>query len=297
MKSTLSHLPPAKQKELKLITQTIRNSCDDIEKIILFGSYARGNYKEKKDLAEVRKSGHISDYDILVVTGEAITALNNSLWHDIAEKCRNLKLSADPRILTHDIEELNNKLSVGQYFYSDIKKEGIVIFNAGNFDFADRRKLSEEELQKFRKEYFEHWFGMAEGFFEHFEISFAKIDSNKHTIANGLAAFHLHQSAEHAYKTIFLVFTLYNPNEHFLAILSKECEEHIPELKQLFPKITEAEKERFKLLEYAYIGGRYDPKYRISKEDLELLAIDVRKLLGITKRVCEERIGWFNHAK
>ena len=284
VKNSLKHLPQLKQDELEKIITTICNNCSDVEKIILFGSYARGDYKEKKDLAEDRKSGHVSDYDILVVTKEAITALDTNLWHEIGEKCRNLKLSADPRILTHDIEELNNKLSVGQYFYSDIKKEGIVIFNAGNFDFADRRKLSDEEIKKFQKEYFEHWFGRAESFFIDFGHGFDRGDYGK-------AAFELHQSAEHAYKTLLLVFTLYNPNEHFLAILGKECEQYFPELRDLFSRETEAEKERFKLLEYAYIGGRYDPKYRISKEDLELLAIEVKKLLEITKRVCERKIN------
>ncbi len=291
MIKTIEFLPKLKQNELEKIVVTIRANCEDVEKIILFGSYARGNYKEKKDLAEDRKSGHVSDYDILVVTSKALTALDTNLWHEIGEKCRNLKLSADPRILTHDIEELNNKLSVGQYFYSDIKEEGIVIFDAGNFDFADRRNLSDDEIKKFRTEYFEHWFGLAEGFFELFEFSFAKIDTNKHTPSNGLAAFNLHQAAEHAYKTILLVFTLYNPNDHFLANLNAECEQYFPELKNLFIRETEEQKERFKLLEYAYIGGRYDPKYRISKEDLEVLAEDVKKLLGITKKICRSKIN------
>jgi HEPN domain-containing protein/predicted nucleotidyltransferase len=281
--SNSSHLPSSKQKELELIVKIICENCSDIEKIILFGSYARGDYKEKKDLAEDRKSGHVSDYDILVVTREAITALDTNLWHEIGEKCRNLKLSADPRILTHDIEELNNKLSVGQYFYSDIKKEGIVIFDAKNFDFADRRKLSDEEIKKFQKEYFEHWFDKAEDFWDKFNLMFEKKKYSS-------AAFDLHQSAEHAYKTLLLVFTLYNPNEHFLAILGKECEQYFPDLRNLFLRESEEEKERFKLLEYAYIGGRYDPKYRISKEDLEILASDVKELLEVTKRVCEEKI-------
>ncbi len=288
MRKTIEHLPKLKQDELAKIIATIRQSCTDVEKIILFGSYARGDYKEKKDLAENRKSGHVSDYDILVVTKDAITALDTNLWHEIGEKCRNLKLSADPRILTHDIEELNNKLSVGQYFYSDIKEEGIVIFDAGNFDFADRRNLSDDEIQKFRTEYFNHWFKKSKMFFENFESNFKKSESDPDYLTT--AAFELHQSAEHAYKTILLVFTLYNPNEHFLAILGAECEQYFPELRSLFIRENEEQKDRFKLLEYAYIGGRYDPKYKISKEDLEVLAEDVRNLLEITKKICEEKI-------
>ena len=55
---------------------------------------------------------------------------------------------------------------MGQYFYSDIKEEGIINFDAGNFDFADRRKLSDKEINKFRTEYFEHWFKRSEIFLE-----------------------------------------------------------------------------------------------------------------------------------
>ena len=68
-----------------------------------------------------------------------------------------------------------------------------------------------------------------------------------------------------------------------------ECKKHCAELKDLFPKQTEEQKERFKLLEYAYIGGRYDPKFKITKEDLEELEKEVRKLMEITKRVCGEK--------
>ncbi len=290
MNNSLKHLPQRKHDELAKIISTIRDNCQTIEKIILFGSYARGDYKEKKDLADNRKSGHVSDYDILVVTRDAITALDTNLWHEIGEKCRNLNLSADPRILTHDIEELNNKLSVGQYFYSDIKEEGIVIFDAGNFEFVDRRNLSDEEMRKLRTEYFEHWFGRARGFLKTYEFNLNNAIGDEENLFTSLAAFNLHQSAESGYKTILLVFTLYNPNEHFLANLGKECEQYFPDLRDLFSRETEKQKERFKLLEYAYIGGRYDPKYRISKEDLEVLAEDVKKLLAITKRVCEQKI-------
>jgi predicted nucleotidyltransferase len=284
MKKSIKYLPDHKQQEINKIITTICTNCLDVEKIILFGSYARGDYKEKKDLNPHQKSGHVSDYDILVITKDVITALNTNLWHEIGEKCRDLKLSADPRILTHDIAELNNKLSVGQYFYSDIIKEGIIIFDTNNFNFADRRNLNKNEIKKFQSDYFEHWYKRAESFFIDFEHGFFRNDYPK-------AAFELHQSAEHAYKTILLVFTLYNPNEHFLAILGQKSNEYSQQLANLFPKNTEIEKERFKLLEYAYIGGRYDPKYRISKEDLEILAQDVKKLLAITREICTKKIN------
>ena len=48
MKNSLKHLPVLKQDEIKKIISTIRDNCKDVEKAILFGSYARGDYKEKK---------------------------------------------------------------------------------------------------------------------------------------------------------------------------------------------------------------------------------------------------------
>jgi HEPN domain-containing protein len=51
-----------------------------------------------------------------------------------------------------------------------------------------------------------------------------------------LAAFHLHQAAEHAYKTTLLVFTNYNPQEHYLGILGRMISKYHSELTNLFPK-------------------------------------------------------------
>jgi len=42
-----------------------------------------------------------------------------------------------------------------------------------------------------------------------------------------------------------------------------------------------------------YIGARYDPNYQISLYDLEKLAVDVKKLLELSKKLCEERIKNF----
>ena len=79
---------------LNAIVSAINEHCSDVEKIMLFGSYARGNYKEEKDLKENRKSGHVSDYDILVVTKTKEIALNRTLWNNIKNKLKKLELSA-----------------------------------------------------------------------------------------------------------------------------------------------------------------------------------------------------------
>lgn len=293
MKTSLGHLPKLKQNELQKICAVIRENCADVEKIILFGSYARGNFKEEKDLDPAKKSGHVSDYDILVVTEKKDVALNVSLWNRISDECKKLNLSASPKILTHDIEALNIKLAEAQYFFSDVKKDGIIIFNSGKFELAEERNLTPKEKQRIAQEHFDYWFQRAEKFLKHFEIDFAELKNNSNDADYGVTAFHLHQAAESSYKTVLLVFSNYSPREHFLEFLGTKAEQYSGLLKNIFSKISKEDEERFKLLEYAYIGGRYDPTYRISKEDLEKLEKDVKKLLELTKRVCEEKIGSF----
>lgn len=283
MKKNLDHLPDLKRKEILSVVSTIRDNCDDVEMIILFGSYARGDYKVKDDLSADRKSGHVSDYDILVVTKHKETIENSGLWDGLTEKSNRLKLSTHTRLIAHDIQELNIKLAEGQYFFSDVKKEGCKLFDSGNFKLAEARELLPEEKQRIARDYFDHWYKRAKGAYSIHEKSL-EIDEDH------WAAFHLHQVAESCFKAVMLVFTNYNPNEHWLAVLSKMVIKLDESFSNIFPLDTEEDKDRFSLLDYAYIGARYDPKYRISKNDIQLLAKSVRRLLEHTDKVCKQRI-------
>jgi len=286
MKITRQQLPEQKKAELQCIVSVIRERCDDIEMILLFGSYARGDYKVESDLESGRRSGHVSDYDILVVTGSKDTVDNVALWEDITAGCNSHKFSAHVRIIVHDIQDLNIKLAEGQYFFTDIKKEGIVLFDSGNVTLAEKRDLSPEEQKRIAQDYFGHWFDRANDFFQSY------LDNLKGDRLN-VAAFDLHQAVEACYKTVILVFTNYNPNEHWLAALSNLVIEQDKAFEGLFPNKTSEEKDRLLLLDYAYIGARYDPKYRISKSDLEILAVSVKKLLELTEATCVKKIAAF----
>ncbi len=70
MKTTLSHLPKTQTRRiLKALTQIILEKVPT-EMIILFGSYARGDWVE--DYQE--KYEYVSDFDILIVTKDRHTA-------------------------------------------------------------------------------------------------------------------------------------------------------------------------------------------------------------------------------
>jgi HEPN domain-containing protein/predicted nucleotidyltransferase len=286
MKNSITFLPALKQEELKKITNLITKNSEDVEKIILYGSYARNDYREEQDLKPDRKSGHVSDYDILIITGKKRLALDTAFWRNISKDLQELNSSASPRILTIDIEAINIKLAEAQYFYYDIKREGIMLFDAGKFELAEERNLSTVERKRIAQDHFDEWFDNAETFFFQYENAF-RIGKYKN------AAFQMHQAAESAYKSVLLVFSNHCPCEHFLEFLGEHAEKYHKLMANIFSKVSKEDEVRFKLLEYAYIGGRYDPEYKITQDDLEILATDVKKLLELTKEVCEEKIDGF----
>ena len=57
------------------------------------------------------------------------------------------------------------------------------------------------------------------------------------------------------------------------------------------PGATPEDEARFKLLKATYVDARYSMKYRISREDLEILAGHVRELRARTERACREHIA------
>ncbi|MFA6717267.1 MAG: HEPN domain-containing protein [Victivallales bacterium] len=284
MKNSLEHLPEHKREELERAVSVIREMCDDVELIILFGSHARGNYKDEEDLAPDRKSGAVSDYDILVVCRLNATAIHHSLWHCISEHCNGLSTLMPFRIIVHDIKFVKKRLKERHFFYGDIVKEGCLLYDSGRYKLNIGKKLTPEQQIEIAKEHFEHWFEKANDFYEHFEFGFQKKKYNT-------AAFQLHQAAESAYKAIELVFTNYIPHGHFLGAADRRIREVIPDLQDIFPCKNQADKERFDVFEYAYIGARYDKDFKISKKDLEYFAGRVKLLLEITEKRCTEKIA------
>ena len=287
MKNSLEHLPKHKIEELERAVSVIREMCDDVEMIILFGSHARGTYRDEEDLAPDRKSGAVSDYDILVVCRLNATSIHYSLWRSISDHCNGLSTLMPFRLIVHDIKFIKKRLKEAHFFYSDIVKEGCMLYDSGKYQLNISKELTPEQKIEIAKEHFEQWFDSAKTFYENYEYNIGK--ENKRKYLNN-AAFQLHQAAEASYNALELVLTNYVPKGHFLGSSDRRIREVYPEMEVIFPCETEAAQERFDLFEYAYIGARYDKDFKISKEDLEYFAGRVKLLLEITEKICKEKI-------
>jgi len=153
-------LPEHKQKQLREITGIIVKAVDS-EKVILFGSHATGRWVEHRYTEGGITYEYISDYDILVITKSGESRKDYEVQDLIENRCF---YRTSVTVITHDIDFVNKMLSEGQYFFTDIEKEGILLHDAGNTPLADRKPLSPAEAKAIVQNYFDQWLSPAKEF-------------------------------------------------------------------------------------------------------------------------------------
>jgi uncharacterized protein len=260
--------------------------------VILFGSHARGDWVEECYEQNGRIYEYSSDYDILVITETYTVADKLSLWSRVERQVREPEISKTwTTLIAHDIEYVNRRLSKSAYFFADIKKEGICLYSTGKHRLATLKEPDPRERLGSAKVEFEKWFKTAEMFMSGYGHYLSRGIEDKDFLR--LAAFELHQAAENFYHALLLVFTGYKPKLHDLEKLGRLTGGFGKELLTIFPSATEQERNRFQLLKKAYTEARYEPSYRIEKEDLDYLSGRVRKLQEAVKLLCEQRIAGY----
>jgi predicted nucleotidyltransferase/HEPN domain-containing protein len=296
MKTGLEHLPEGKRRELEFVVQVIREGfawavarrtmprlrAAKLLKIILFGSYARGDWVEDP------VGRYFSDFDLLVVVNSDELTDVAEFWAKTEEKLLE-ELSAGENLRTpvsiiyHSLDDVNEKLRLGRYFFMDILREGILLFQELEHPFAEPQPLSAEEALSETNDYFEEWFESA---------AKAKKGAEFYVTEGDLkdAAFLYHQTVERLYHCHLLVRTLYSPKTHNLNRLRQLSEEMEPHLKAVWPRETKFERRCFELLREAYVKARYSREYRITSEELEWLGGRVELLQKLVREACERRI-------
>jgi HEPN domain-containing protein/predicted nucleotidyltransferase len=286
MKDSLSHLPQRKRGELARIVSIIRRTVPQAEIIILFGSYARGDAVEDVTVDGRTTYEYSSDFDILVLIKSKALADNLDLWYALEEEAGKLPVETPVKIIAHEINFVNGKLKKGQYFFSDIKKEGIILYDSKNCQLAEAKELTPKERLGQAKADFKQWFEKANYFYKHSEYSMKDGDYTE-------AAFMLHQAAECFYGTVLLVYTNYKPKTHDLDTLRRLAANHDPAFFTAFPLRTKQERDRFDLLRQAYVGARYHDDYKITPQELKYLSRCIELLRNQTEASCSTKMESF----
>lgn len=293
MNRSLDHLPSLKRAELLRVVDVLKASFAEamftkradrlrngrILKIILYGSYARGDWVHDP------VGRYFSDFDILVVVDHEDLADSEiwdaALWRTTPGVSR---LRTPVSFIVHSLDDVNHQLERGRSFFADILREGIVLHDTPGVKFVKPGELSPKVALAEAEEHFAEWFLSAAGFRK---VARFCVDEGEPK----LAAFNLHQATEHLYHCVLLVLTFYSPKSHNLVFLRRRCEPMDNRLQEAFPHGTKFERRCFELLRAAYVKARYSKHYKITDEELAWLTGRIEVLSGQVKIICEERIA------
>jgi len=290
MKNSLDHLPASRQQNLAHIVAVLRDELEQITgfangrkkhskilKIILFGSHATGQWVN--DPAH----GYVSDYDILVILNRSELVEEYKIWNSAEDRIA-LQVRQPLNILVHTLSEVNDALAKGQYFFTDIKREGIVLYETDARELAEAGNSSAEEYKVIAQKHYGQWFDSASSFLVTFQSVFDRGDYKQ-------AAFLLHQATERFYACLLLVLTNYKPNTHNLKQLNAMAISQNEHIAEIFPQDSKINRRRFQLLKQAYVDARYSEHYEITQEELVWCAERVQLLQQLTEKLCKEKIN------
>lgn len=286
MKRSIAHLPKRKQDDLYFLVKKVVERLPQTTMIILYGSYARGSYVDYDERVEFGiPTSYMSDYDILVVTDGITDKEAGQKLDNVDELYYKYPESQTPvEFINDDISKLNRDLSEGRYFYTELKREGILLYDSGKHKLARRRKLHYDEIKQQAEEYYNEKLKRAN---EYFDIAAYCYDKEKYH----LASFNLHQTCENLFYAVRLTYTLRNSKQHNLAKLLSSVRKYSPEFSKIFPNETKEEKRLFKLLKSAYVEARYNSEFKVTKEDIDTLRKRVTLLFDLIERICYEQIN------
>jgi uncharacterized protein len=297
MRTDLDHLPRAKQRELDHVVQVLfeefsaaqenakgRRTRGRIVKIVLYGSHARGGYVDEPHTAK----GYVSDFDLLVIVNQKELTDRAAHWTKADERLIEEKLAGRLRtpvnFVVHSLQQVNDALAHGRFFFMDIARDGIALFEADDKPLGEPKPKTPDASLMMAKEYFEEWMPSAEQF----------LVQGKEAAERGWgkkAAFELHQAAERLYHCVLLVCTFYTPHNHNLAFLRTQAERLDLRLVDAWPRTTRKERATFEKLKEAYVKARYSKHYRISPDELAWLGERVEALGQIVHVICSEQIA------
>ena len=176
MKKSLAHLPLNKKQELKRLKSIILKTVPTTEFIILFGSYARGNWVDDKYMENGIFYEYKSDFDILAITKDKESAGKEGPWMKIEHEYYGIFPDRTPiDIISHYIQKVNCRLKERQYFFTDIKKEGILLYNSGNFTLERACKIDPQRRLEITLDDFDQCFINAINLFKGFAYTYLLI--------------------------------------------------------------------------------------------------------------------------
>lgn len=298
MRTDLDHLPAKKRRELDRVIQILFEEFEDargkpdgdrklgrILKIILYGSYARGGWVDEPHTAK----GYQSDFDLLVIVNQKELTDRVDYWeraeeHLNRERAISGHLKTPVNFIVHSLQDVNDGLAHGRYFFMDIARDGIVLYASDETELLTPKPKTSREALELAQEYYDYWFSLAVSSQKTFRFCLSQNEVRD-------AAFNLHQACERLYHCVLLVMTFYTPHVHNLNFLRTQAERVSGRLVAAWPRTSRQDRSRFEKLKDAYVKARFSKHYRITEGELTWLADRIEELGKVVEEVCQARLG------
>lgn len=233
--------------------------------------------------------GYKSDFDLLIIVNHKDLTDRVKYWSRLDDRLMREygisgTLKTPVNFIVHTLGEVNDGLAHGRYFFMDVARDGIALYEADDTELHSPKPKTPEQALAMAREYFEEWYPSAAALKEGADFYISR-DRLKE------AAFSLHQAAERLYHCVLLVVTFYTPHVHNLGFLRTQAERIDRRLAYVWPSDNRTQRAMFEKLKEAYVKARYSRHYRITAEELSWLGEQVEELGRVVHSICVERIA------
>jgi HEPN domain-containing protein len=201
---------------------------------------------------------------------------SDDVIQDMLEQRNRLRMPVN--LIVHPVKVFYQWLKAGQAFAIQVVNKAPLLYNAGitnlpapGYDNLKEHLVNQETQAQKGYDRSVAFLSGARQFIERQQFN--------------LAAFLLHQASEHACMSFVLQSTGLRTGTHNIDKLLRYSTMMGNALNSIFPRTTAEDIELFRLLQKAYIHGRYKEDYMISEEQILILAARVEKLV---RRFCPD---------
>lgn len=302
-KTSLSHLPKAKQAEILWVKKLIFAKFEEaiagrrapevrdgkILKLVLHGPHASGAWVDDPS------GRYFADYDFLVLVSSDRLADVGEFWLECEKKLLFASVNGEDlrtpvRLTILSFERFSDQIHQGNRYLQNIMEECVVLHDADPTAWPDCNAVVALDVAAEAELHLEEGLALVAEF----------LGSAKVSAANGWfrkAAFDLHQATERLYNIALLVLVGRTPHTHNIVDLRKLAESASEQLRVVWPTETKEDRRCFELLRAAYNKSRYHRHYRVAGSEAAWMIEQVEYLSDLVSEVCDAWIDRLNSSQ
>ncbi|WP_315814220.1 HEPN domain-containing protein [Paraflavitalea speifideaquila] len=241
------------------------------EKIFLLGATADHTLSENIFRGNRQPALTVKEYQLLILINADDRQVIDELQNMVESACRSH--TAITAMIIH-LPVFNKWLQKGHLLAHTVYANNCLIYDAGKVPLAEPGMCNQQVLQDKISRECMVWLNRA-------TECMAGVEMYSKRKQYGMATFLLHQATELAFMTAIRLKTGFKASTHNLNILMRYAVPFCGDELQVFNLNNDKDRSLFKLLQKAYIQGRYENGFVVKEQDFAELLKRVQRLLKV----------------